>query len=458
MKAKIYELIDQNAEQIISMEKQIWTNPEIAYHEEFATKITKEALIKAGFKIIEIEGIPTAYYAEYGNGSPVISILGEYDALPGMSQEVSPIKTPVVQNGPGHGCGHNVMAVSCVGACLALKKLFDGGKIKGTLRFYACPAEEVLSGKTLMQTRNAFNGTDVAITWHPMTYTGIYGNDTDAMISVEFNFKGIASHAGSTPELGRSALDAVEIMNVSANYLREHVIKKSSIHYVTTNGGIAPNIVPESASVWYYIRATKKKDVYSIFDRLIKCAKGAAMATETEVDYTIKADCYEVMPNSILEDLLVKNIEELGKVPFTEKEYDFAKELIKSVPEDWYKNDLKLYGLEERTILGDSSIGIYGRGISDGSSTDVGDVSHIVPLASFAVAGVPVGIPFHSWQATASFGSSIADVVVVHAAKILAGSVYDLLTDKTGLIDAAKKEFNSKNKPYTTKLSADLKI
>ncbi len=451
MKKDLIQEVDRLSDTLVKGARQIWEKPELAYKESFACSLTKEMFREHGFSVQEIEGMPTAYVAQYGQSEPVIAILGEYDALPQLSQKVQNQKDPVVQGEPGHGCGHNILGMAGIGACLALQKTMKDNHLKGSIRYYSCPAEEVLSGKTQMQLRGAFDGIDCALAWHPLTYNGVYGNTTDAMVSVEFQFHGLASHAGSSPELGRSALDAVEIMNVSTNYLREHVTKKSSIHYVTTNGGIAPNIVPAEASVWYYIRAAQKNIVYDIFDRIINCAKGAALATDTTVDYLIKADCYDTAPNSVLEDVLLKNLRELGKVPFTEKEYAFAKEMMQSVPQEWIENDITLYGLNEGTILPDYDIGRYGHGFSDGGSSDVGDVSHLVPLASFALAGVPVGVPFHSWQATASFGSSIADVIVVHAAKIFACAAYDLLTDST-LLETAKTEFHSTCQDYQTRL------
>ena len=288
--------------------------------------------------------------------------------------------------------------------------------------------------------------------WHPLNFTGVYANITNAMMSVEFDFTGTPAHAGAQPELGRSALDAVGIMNVAVEYLREHVVREARIHYIITNGGQAPNIVPGEASVWYYIRAENKEQVYSIFDRIKKCAQGAAMATETSVEYKIKADCYNTVSNHSLEDLLDKNIDEIGDIPFTEEEYKFAEGLIGTVPEEWYKSDLELYGIDDGVIINNSSIGIHGRGQIGGASTDSGDVSHLVPLAIFAVAGLPIGVPLHSWQATSSFGSSIADTAVVHAAKIFAATTYDLLTDGEQIIKDAKKEFieNTNIGPYKT--------
>ncbi|CAH2213468.1 M20 family metallopeptidase [Tepidibacter aestuarii] len=457
MKNDIFSIVDSKAELIKDVGKKIWENPELGYKEKFASSLLKETLKDAGFLIKEVEGIPTAFIAEYGSGSPIIGILGEYDALPSLSQKVSTVKESVIENGNGHGCGHNLIGVGGVGACLSVKEMIEKGELSGTIRFYGCPAEELLSGKTFMAQKGVFDDLDTALTWHPFSFNGVCGFSTNAMLSAEFFFKGVSSHAGQEPEKGRSALDAVELMNVGTNYLREHIIDGARMHYTITNGGVAPNIVPAEASVWYYVRAPKKSDVYDIFDRLVKVSQGAALMTETEVEYKIKADCYNVLNNRTLEELLSKNMKEAGKVGFTEEDKEFAEKLVQTIPENVYKKELNKLGLKEGTYIDERALGVTGKGIVMGGSTDVGDVSYKVPTAQFGTACIPVGVAGHSWQATSSFGSELGLKGAVYASKVLAGSLYDLLSDGKDILDKAKEEFKEVSEEYQTRLPKEFK-
>ena len=293
-KSNMTKWMDENKAKFSDLAKQIWEHPELGYNESFASSLQIKTLEEAGFKVTSgIGDIPTAFVAEYGNGKPVIGILGEFDALPGLSQQVTPNMNPVVPNGPGHGCGHNLLGTAGVTAVIALKERMEAEMLPGTIRYYGCPAEELLSGKTFMARAGVFDDLDCALTWHPGTVNTTANFRMQALTAIEFYFSGRTAHAGAAPHLGRSALDAVELMNVGANYLREHVLDGTRIHYQITNGGMAPNVVPDKASVYYFLRAADRKQVDELEERLIKVAEGAAMMTETSVRWEIKAGCYE---------------------------------------------------------------------------------------------------------------------------------------------------------------------
>ena len=262
----------------------LWNNPESGGNEQKSADMIRELLHHEGFVIVNEEHLPHAFYAEYGSGKPVIAVLGEYDALPGLSQKCQITKEPVTPGAAGHGCGHNLLGAGAVTGAIMIKRFLEQEGIPGTLRFYGCPEEELLSGKVKMAYYHMFDGCDMALSWHPMSANMIYDEGYLASASAKFYFKGKTSHAAFAPERGRSALDAVELMSVGANYLREHVVDKARIHYTTDSGGFSPNIVPDKASAWYFTRAPHISDVKDILRRLTLVAKGAAMMTETEVE------------------------------------------------------------------------------------------------------------------------------------------------------------------------------
>ncbi|MEM0296542.1 MAG: amidohydrolase [Zestosphaera sp.] len=277
VKEEVWRYIEENAEGFVEIARKIWENPELGLQERFASDLQTRVLEENGFRIKrDIGGMPTAFIAEYGSGRPIIGVLGEYDALPGLSQKAKAQREPVREGAPGHGCGHNLLGTAGVAAAIAVKKLMEEGKISGTLRYYGCPAEETLVGKVYMAREGVYNDLDAVITWHPMLLNAAWTSSSLAMISVRFEFKGIPAHAAASPEMGRSALDAAELMNVGANYLREHVPEKVRIHYSILYGGKEPNIVPDKAVVWYYIRAPDPVLVEEVFERMKKIAQGAA--------------------------------------------------------------------------------------------------------------------------------------------------------------------------------------
>lgn len=459
-KVNILDWINGNQGVFTEMAQKIWENPQIAYEEEYASELQMIALKQSGFTIqTNIGGASTAFVAEYGSGKPIIGILGEYDALPGLSQTVSAVHNEVVPNGPGHGCGHNLLGTAGVEAVMAVKKAMEAQGLEGTIRYYGCPAEEVLSGKTFMARDGVFDDLDCALTWHPGTSNFVVNMSMQAMVSIKFHFKGITAHAAGAPHAGRSALDAVELMNVGSNYMREHMLDGSRIHYVITNGGLAPNIVPDRASVWYYLRAATKEQVDDMRARVQNIAKGAALMTDTEVSSEILAFAYETLPNDALNDLMYENMKMAGAPHFTESELEFASKLVKTVDENIVEMSKKQYGGRVEEVL-PTSFDYHKqlKGVSVGGSTDVGDVSWITPVGQVMTTCAPVGVQAHSWQATASYGSSIGFKGMHLAAKTMALSLFDLLTNQE-LIDKAREEFSglTAGKPYVPGIPGEVK-
>lgn len=445
-KKELFDLIEQNEKVLKDMAKTIWQYAEGPFNEKASSKLQKEYLANQGFRIKDVPNVETAFIAEFGEGKPVLAILGEYDALPGISQKVSAVREEYNDCGYGHGCGHNLLGTGGVGAVTALKAVMIKENLKGTVRYYGCPAEETLAGKVVMAREKVFDDIDVCISWHPASMNVVWGCSFLAMNSMKFKFKGVPAHAAAAPQAGRSALDAVELMNVGANYLREHVIEKARIHYVITNGGMAPNIVPEDAEVWYYVRAPKRADVREISERLYKIAEGAAMMTETSMKFELVAGCYDVVASDVIGKLMHVNMEEAGPPKFTAEDYEFGKALSELSTRDAKQKVMSTYFAPDFVldkVLCDEIIKIDDRGAIMAGSVDSGDVSYMVPFAQITAATWPVGTAAHTWIATAASGSGIGLNAMIFAAKTMAGTVYDLLADNT-IVDAAKKEFDKR--------------
>ena len=448
-KNNMVSIMMENELKFSEVAKQIWNQPELGYTESFASSLQIKVLKEAGFAVTSGLGdIPTAFVAEYGVGKPIIGILGEFDALPGLSQQVSSECLPVIPDGPGHGCGHNLLGTAGVEAVIALKGQMIAENLSGTIRYYGCPAEELLSGKTFMARDGAFDDLDCALTWHPGTSNLTLNASMQSLTAVEFFFSGRTAHAGIAPHLGRSALDAVEIMNVGANYLREHVPEGTRIHYQITNGGAAPNVVPDAASVYYFLRGLNRQQVDELEERLIKVAKGAAMMTETSVRWEIKSGCYDTLPNETLNELMFKQAEAIGQMSFNLEEENFAKKLVQTI-------DSSVLAAAKQQLLGENADTLLDPGFyhdikqfgsTMGGSSDVGDVSWITPIGQVMTTCAPLGVQLHTWQATASFGSTIGMKGMHYAAKIMALSAYDLLTDSGGILKKAKEEFTKSKK------------
>ena len=446
----LFELIDNNQEKLKEIAYEIWSNPETAFNEYKTSELQKNYLKEQGFKIMDVPNNPTAFIAEFGKDKPILGILGEYDALPGLSQKIMPAKEPMEGFTDGHGCGHNLLGTGGVGAVVALKEIMEKENLKGTIRYYGCPAEETLAGKGLMAKEKVFDDLDSCVSWHPASMNVVWGCSFLAMNSMKFRFKGKAAHAAAAPQAGRSALDAVELMNVCANYLREHVIEKARIHYVITNGGMAPNIVPDDAEVWYFIRAPKRADVKEISDRLYKIAQGAELMTETKMEYELLAGCYDVIPNTIISKLMHNNMLEAGGPKFSKEDYELADKLSKLSTKEEKAKVMSTYFAPDYILdipLSDEVIEIDDKEKVMAGSSDVGDVSYIAPFAQITAATWPIGTAAHTWIATASSGSGIGMNAMIFAAKTMAATIYDLLNDNN-LITNAKDEFVKSLKGY----------
>ena len=406
----------------------IWDYAELGYKENKSATLLQNTLKDNGFAVeAGVAGIPTAFVATYGSGSPVIGILAEYDALPGISQDKSPIKAPIANKTSGHACGHHLFGTGSVAAGIAIKKLLESGKIKGTIKVFGCPAEEGGSGKVYMVREGLFNNVDVAIHWHASDTNLVMYTSELANKSAKFRFYGTASHASMSPEKGRSALDAVEAMNNMVNMMREHIPQETRIHYVITNGGKAPNVVPEFAEVYYYVRHPDKKTAVSIFDRIAKAAEGAALGTETKMEFEIIGGTHDLLINKTLAQNMQTNLEKVGGVKYTADENIFAKKIQTS-----------FLGRVESI---DSAASVKPLQIKKNlGSTDVGDVSYAVPTIGLETATWVTGTSAHSWQAVACGATDIGIKGMMVAAKAMAFTAIDLFTNPE-LINKAKEEF-----------------
>jgi len=419
---------------------QIWGFAEVGYKEVKSSQLLQETLKSNGFAIQSgVADIPTAFVASYGSGKPVIAILAEYDALPGLSQQAIPEKVPTSGLSAGHGCGHHLFGTASVAAGIEIKQLIESKKLTGTVRVYGCPAEEGGSGKVYMVRAGLFNDVDAVIHWHPSDRNGISMNTGLANKSAKFRFNGLSSHASDSPEKGRSALDGVEAMDDMANMMREHVPQETRIHYVITQGGKAPNVVPEFAEVFYYVRNPKRDLVVSIFDRLVNTAKGAALGTDTKVDYEIIGGTHELLINKTLAENMQQNLQKVGGVTYTASEIEFGKKIQSSLT-------FKAPAIEKAKTIEPLQQIVT----ASGGSTDVGDVSFAVPTVGLEAATWIPGTPAHSWQAVACGGTEIGTKGMMVAAKTMALTAIDLFTNPA-LIIKAKEEFKIAKGDYQYK-------
>lgn len=441
---------------MIEISDTIWDFAETGLQEHKSAAYLIEQLQNNGFKIENgMADMKTAFTATYGTEGPVIAILGEFDALPGLSQEPVPHQKAITQGANGHGCNHNLLGTAGIAAVLAIKKEIDEGNIKGTIRYYGCPAEETYNAKGWMVIKGLFDDVDIALTWHPFDFNGTWDFSTNAMNSVMFSFHGKTAHAAGDPYNGRSALDGVELMNVGANYLREHIIPDARLHYVIKSGGEAPNVVPAFAESHYFVRAPKRYQVDELYERVVKVAKGAAMMTETEVKIDFLSATYNTRENSVIRDIYNRNMAELGSPKWDDDDYKFAEEMYKTHPKNAFDTlmhmvptDLKEeFNQHKDKVLCDFIIPNYGNKMVLTGSTDVADVSWKVPLAQFSTATTVMGAPGHSWQATSCGRMSIGHKGMILAAKILAITAMDFFSDPE-LTQRAKDEFNQEEEIY----------
>lgn len=445
-KKKLLELIDNKFKDFSEISNKIWGFAEMQFEEKKSVELLSSFLESEGFTVERnVAGIKTAFIGTYGTGKPVIGILGEFDALSNMSQKSGCAhKEPLVQGAPGHGCGHNLLGTASLAACIAIKEYLKETGTEGTIKFFGCPAEEGGAGKTFMVRNGCFEGVDVALTWHPSPLNMLWTESTLANNQIYFNFKGISSHAAASPHLGRSALDAVELMNVGVNYLREHIISDARVHYAVINtGGTSPNIVQAEASVLYLIRAPKPSEVKDIYDRVCKIAQGAALMTETKLEIKFDTGVSNFIPNLPLTRLLEKNLKEVLPIEgYTEEDIALAKSIVDTLPPmdaflSTFKDKTLANYIKEIGICNGLVEGVSGLG---SGSTDVGDVSWVVPTAQFTTACTAFGTPMHSWQFVAQGKSNLAHKGMITAAKTMALSAFDIL-QAPHILKEAKEAF-----------------
>ena len=448
----VIDAVDSISARINRLGDDVWDHPETAFTEYRSAALHIEALKELGFEVQEnLADIPTAFSGRWGSGRPVIGILGEFDALSGLSQEAGLAEhKPVIPGGNGHGCGHNLFGAASIGAAYAVKEYLKASGMSGTVIYFGCPGEEGGSGKAFMARDGVFDGLDAALAWHPAAGNQVWSDPFLGNFQVKYKFNGIAAHAGACPELGRSALDAVELMNVGVQYLREHIISDARIHYaVTDTGGFSPNVVQAHAEVLYLIRAPKLDQVREIYDRVNHIAHGAAEMTGTSVEIEFIKACSNFVPNTVLNEVMQANMEEIGAPKFDEADHALAKALNETVKVSGagFAEQLRQFPKEVREeLMRHAGDDIYDfvmplsrieKQVT--ASTDVGDVSWICPTAQVGICTMASRTPGHAWQLVAQGKSGIAHKGTVYAAKVMAGSAVDILNDPE-LLKKAKEE------------------
>jgi aminobenzoyl-glutamate utilization protein B len=449
-KEKAWGWIDENKEHIVELSERVWEYAELGLVEERSSKLLADELERHGFEAERgVACMPTAFVATWSNGEgPTIGLMGEYDALPGLSNEKVPRKEPLRPGAPGHGCGHNIHGVTAVAAAIATRREMEEAGMRGTLKMYGCPAEENYDAKVFMVRAGLFRGVDACLSHHPSSINTAGLSSSTAINSVKFHYYGKTSHAAGSPEQGRSALDAVELMNIGVNYLREHVIDKARIHYIIEEGGGQPNVVPDYARSWYYIRAPERDQVDHIYARVLKIAEGAAMMTETNLKVEFLTGVYNTIPNKVLSGVVVSNMREVGAPDYTAQELAFAAEIAKSFPREQKVDNLRKSKIPHPEKYLDVNIVTdildpWNEGEVSGGSTDVADVGWQTPTMEFSTAALVLGAPGHSWQTVACSGTSLGHKSLIFAAKTMAGATIDLLT-KPDLLAKAKEEYSKK--------------
>ena len=421
-KEAIADYLDARSERLGEVAMEIWDLAEVGYQETRSAELIAAELEANGFSVERgVAGIPTAFVASYGSGHPVIGILGEYDALPGINQDRVPERRPVEGKSSGHACGHNLFGTASAGAAMAVARWLEATGSQGTIRFYGTPAEEGGSGKVYMVRAGLFEDVDAVLTWHPGDQNAANPGSNLAVKSAKFRFHGVSSHAAAAPAAGRSALDGVEAMDYMTNLLREHVPQETRIHYVITEGGEAPNVIPDFAEVYYYVRHPDPETVRSIFDRVVEAAEGAARGTETTVDYEVMGGSYSRLPVESLQSLLHENLEAVGGVVYDDEETRFA-DLIKATlgadPPLGSEQTIRPFEWEQGY-----------------ASSDNGDVSWMTPMGTLTAATWVPGTAAHTWQAVAADGMSIGVKGMMVAAKTLAFTAVDLYSDPGALAE-----------------------
>ena len=438
-KQSVIANVENNYKQLTELSDKIWSYEEIAFQETQSAAALAEYARNAGFRVKTGVGeIPTALVAEYGSGKPIIGILGEFDALPGLSQKTVPVKEPLNHGAAGHGCGHNLFGVASLGAAVAIKELIEAGKLKGTVRFYGTPAEEKFFGKLWMIRAGLFDDVDVVMDWHPAAETKAHVQSSLALVDFIVEFTGQAAHASGDPWNGRSASDALELYTSGINYYREHIKPTVRIHYHIQDAGKVVNVVPDYAKLWVRVRDTKREGMQVVYERVQEMAEGAAILADVDYKIRLVSGIHEVLVNRTGGAALQKNLEALGAIQYTAEEQDFAKGIQKAVGKPELGIESIILPLEETQEH------------PMGGSTDVGDVSFVVPTIRLSATTAPKGTPWHSWAVVACGGMSIGHKGMGYAAKSLAMTMVDLF-ENSDLREKVKTEFKERKGDYIYK-------
>ncbi len=445
LREEAFEVVTQRADEFTALSDAVWSYAELALQEHRSAAELAGYLERNGFTVtMGVAGMPTAFVAEKGSGRPVIGILAEFDALPGLSNTTDPTKTPLDPGAPGHGCGHNLFGAASVGGAVAAAQVLEERGMEGTIRLFGCPAEETVVGKVYMARDGVFDGLDACLDWHPSDRTGVDFSRTRAMNNFTVEFFGQTAHGAGDPWNGRSALDAVELMNHAVNMLREHVLPSTRIHYVIPDGGGAPNVVPDYAKVWYYVRDLERDGVESTYQWVLEAAEGAAIATRTRHEVFLTTGVHSYLLNRSLTELLDRNLKAAGPPDWTGEEQVFARRVQEEMgkPAEGLHEGIAEMPGQERP--------------AGGGSTDVAEVSRIVPTAKFRVASMPMEAPGHSWAVVTCGGTSIGHKAVITAARTLSGAALELMVSPE-IIEAAWEEFRAKTDgaPYESPIPAD---
>ena len=429
--------IERQRPELIKLSDQVWAFAETALKETKSSKVLADYADQQGFKVERgVAGMPTAFIASYGSGKPAIGILGEFDALPGLSQKAQATKEPLNAGAAGHACGHNLFGAASLGAATAIKELIADGKFKGTIKFFGTPAEEAVGGKIYMARDGFFKDVDVVLAWHPADETRTDVVSTQALVDFIIEFHGIAAHAAHDPWNGRSAVDALELCTHGINMLREHVKPSVRMHYTIQSGGDVPNVIPEYAKMWCWVRDWSREGVDEVFNRVRDIVMGAALMAGVEGKVTVQGGDYEMLVNMAGAKLMHDNLIALGPIQYTPEEQDFARAIQRAT------------GKPERGL--DGSVHPLEGQVPEGGSTDVGDISWNVPTIHVSVTTAPVDTPWHSWPVVACGGMSIGHKGLTQAAKVLAMTAIDLYENDTAR-DTIRAEFTEKTRGHTYK-------
>ena len=435
-KKAVINAVEQQEESLIELSDAIWAHAEIAFQEDDSSKLLADYAEENGFTVERgVAGMPTAFVATYGSGKPVISILGEFDALPGISQKAKPTKDPLEPGGAGHGCGHNLFGAGSLGAAIAVKEMIEEGRISGTVKFFGTPAEEKFFGKIWMVEAGLWDDVDVNISWHPGAKTESDVQSTLSLVDFRVEFYGQAAHASGDPWNGRSASDALELYTTGINYYREHIKPSTRIHYHIEDGGQVVNVVPDYSKIWVRVRDPKRTEMTTVYERVKEMAQGAAIMANVDHKISLISGIYEVLVNRSGGEIMQKNLELLGPITYTEEEVSFAKKIQEMTGKPQIGMDSEIKPLEAT------------KEDPGGGSTDVGDVSWNVPNINLSVTTAPKDTPWHSWAVVACSGMSIGHKGMIYASKAMSMTMLDLF-ENPKLIENVKAEFIKQKGPH----------